>query len=149
MEKVNAPCAQCNSEQLHTLRLYEKKTKHYSVVAVGSKKRVSAICHGCLKEYELEKNEEKILIKKYTIQIRCQEGFELIDKKNYNKAIKKFTKNLKEDPEDVSSVYGLTKCMITQGRYDDAEGQLSHLESIIPENQDVKDLRQVLESNRH
>ena len=149
MEKVNAFCGQCNSEQLHTLRLYEKKTKHYSVVALGSKKRVSAICHGCLKEYELEKNEEKTLVKKFTIQIRCQEGFEAIDEKKFNKAIKKFTKNLKEDNEDVNSMYGLTKCMISQGRYDDANNCLVDLESKLPENPDVKELRQVLEANRH
>ena len=46
-------------------------------------------------------------------------------------------------------MYGLTKCMISQGRYDDANNFLVDLESKLPEDQDVKELRQVLESNKH
>ena len=148
MEKINAICNRCNSEQSHTFRLYEKKTKHYSVVSVGSEKHVTAICHGCLTESELEKNEEKSLIRRYTNQIRNQEGFQFIDEKQYNKAIKKFKKNLKDDPSDVNAFYGLAKCNIAQGRYADADNNIKFLEEHLPEDQDVKELRNILEANK-
>ncbi len=109
---------------------------------------MTAICHGCLTEYELEKNEEKLLIRRYTNQIRNQEGFELIDEKNFNKAIKKFKKNLKDDPGDVNAFYGLAKCNIAQGRYDDADNDIKFLEEHLPEDENVKELRKILEANK-
>jgi len=128
--------------------MYEKKTKHYSVVSIGSEKKVSAICHGCLTEFGIQKDEEKKLIKRFSIELRGQEAFELIDERKYDKAIKKFNKNLKEDPEDIRSHYGLAKCNIAQGRYDEADGNIRFLETQLPDNQDITELRNVLEANR-
>ncbi len=148
MEKVNAFCGQCNSEQLHTFRMYEKKTKHYSVVSFGTHRQVSAICHGCLAEFGIEKDEEKKLIKRFVIELRGQEAFELIDKEKYDKAVKKFNENLGEDPDDIRSRYGLAKCHIAQGEYDKADANIRLLETKLPDNKDVIELRSLLNANR-
>jgi len=144
MESINEKCGRCDSEQKHTFRMYEKKTKHYSVLSVGSDKSITIICHGCLLESPLDKKFEKEMVAKFSSQIMSSEGFELYQQGKYDKAIKKFRKNLKKNPEDQQSVYGLAKCLIAQGKYDEARGHVDHLDYELPENEEVKELKQQL-----
>lgn len=55
MESTFSNCERCQSEQKHTFRFYEKRTKHYSSFSIGSDKSVTVICHGCLLESKLDK----------------------------------------------------------------------------------------------
>ena len=144
MESIQVNCEQCGSEQKHTFRMYEQKTKHYSVLSVGSKKSVTVICHGCLLESPLDKEYEKQMIAKFTSQVMSGEGFELYQQGEYNKAMKKFKKNLKNEPGDLQSVYGLAICLIAQGNYDEARGFVDRLDSELPDDDNVRELKQTL-----
>jgi hypothetical protein len=94
MEKDELFCDRCKTNQLHTFRLYETKTKHYSAFSIGADYSVSVICHGCLLESRIPKQEESMLIKKYQSKIACWEGFDLLEKGKQDKAIKQFRKAL-------------------------------------------------------
>ena len=144
MESIQNDCEQCGSEQKHTFRMYEQRTKHYSVISGRPKRSVTIICHGCLLEGPLEKGYEKQMIEKFTSQIMSGEGFELYQQGNYNKAMKKFKKNLKNNPDDLQSVYGLATCLVAQGSYDEARGFVDRLVSEMPDNEDVRELKQTL-----
>ena len=144
MESIQVNCEQCGSEQKHTFRMYEQKTKHYSVLSVGSKKSVTIICHGCLLENPLDKEYEKQMIAKFTSQIMSGEGFELYQQGKYDKAIKKFKKNLKNEPADLQSMYGLAICLIAKGWYDEARVLVEQLDSQLPDDENVKELKQTI-----
>ena len=144
MESIQVNCEQCGSEQKHTFRIYEQKTKHYSVLSVGSKKSVTIICHGCLLESPLDKEYEKQMIAKFTSQIMSGEGFELYQQGKYDKAIKKFKKNLKNEPADLQSMYGLAICLIAKGWYDEARVLVEQLDSQLPDDENVKELKQTI-----
>ena len=103
MESIQMSCAQCGSEQKHTFRMYEQRTKHYSVISGRPKRSVTIICHGCLLEGPLDKGYEKQMIEKFTGQVMVAEGFELSQQGKYDKAIKKFKKNLKNDPGNLQN----------------------------------------------
>ena len=147
MESIQNDCEQCGSEQKHTFRMYEQRTKHYSVISGRPKRSVTIICHGCLLEGPLEKGYEKQMIEKFTSQIMSGEGFELYQQGNYNKAMKKFKKNLKNNPDDLQSVYGLATCLVAQGSYDEARGFVDRLVSEMPDNEDVKELKKTLDKH--
>ena len=144
MESIQADCEQCGSEQKHTFRMYEQRTKHYSVISGRPKRSVTIICHGCLLEGPLDKGYEKQMIEKFTGQVIVAEGFELYQQGNYNKAMKKFQKNLKDDPGNLQAVYGLATCLITKGEYDEARVFVDRLDSEMPDNEDVRELKQTL-----
>ena len=144
MESIQADCEQCGSEQKHTFRMYEQRTKHYSVLSGRPKRSVTAICHGCLKENPLDEDSEKLAIEKFTSQIMSSEGFELYEQGKYDKAVKKFKKNLKNEPGDLQAVYGLATCLITKGEYDEARVFVDRLDSEMPDNEDVRELKQTL-----
>ena len=144
MESIQVNCEQCGSEQKHTFRMYEQRTKHYSVISGRPKRSVTIICHGCLLEGPLDKEYEKQMIEKFTAQVMAGEGFELYQQGKYDKAIKKFKKNLKNDPENLQAVYGLATCLIAKGEYDEARGFVDHLSSEMPDNEDVNELKQTL-----
>jgi len=143
MESIQADCEQCGSEQKHTFRMYEQRTKHYSVLSGRPKRSVTAICHGCLKENPLDEDSEKLAIEKFTSQIMSSEGFELYEQGKYDKAVKKFKKNLKNN-YDPHAVYGLAKCLIAQGKYDEARGFVDKLDSQFPNDEGVKELKQAI-----
>jgi thioredoxin-like negative regulator of GroEL len=124
--------------------MYEQRTKHYSVISGRPKRSVTIICHGCLLEGPLDKEYEKQMIEKFTAQVMAGEGFELYQQGKYDKAIKKFKKNLKNDPENLQAVYGLATCLIAKGEYDEARGFVDHLSSEMPDNEDVNELKQTL-----
>ena len=147
MESIQSNCEQCGSEQKHTFRMYEQRTKHYSVLSGRPKRSVTAICHGCLKESPLDKESEKQAIEKFTSQIMSGEGFELYQQGNYNKAMKKFKKNLKNNPENLQSVYGLATCLVAQGSYDEARGFVDRLVSELPDDVNVKELKKTLDKH--
>lgn len=144
MESIQVNCGRCDSEQKHTFRMYEQRTKHYSVISGRPKRSVTIICHGCLLEGPLDKEYEKQMIEKFTAQVMAGEGFELYQQGKYDKAIKKFKKNLKNDPENLQAVYGLATCLIAKGEYDEARGFVDHLSSEMPDNEDVNELKQTL-----
>ena len=118
MEKVKGFCKRCKSNQLHTFRLYERKTKHYSAFSIGAERYLTFICHGCLLETSMPKKEEARLIRKYTMQLTCAEGFELLRNGKIDKAIKKFNQVLKEDPKNLQAADGLAKCFFAQENLD-------------------------------
>ena len=71
-----------------------QRQKHYSAFSIGADYSVSVICHGCLLESRIPKQEESMLIKKYQSKIACWEGFDLLEKGKQDKAIKQFRKAL-------------------------------------------------------
>ena len=84
------------------------------------------------------------MIEKFTGQVIVAEGFELYQQGNYNKAMKKFQKNLKDDLGNLQAVYGLATCLIAKGEYDEARGFVNRLDLEMPDNEDVKELKQTL-----
>ena len=144
MESIQKDCEQCGSEQKHTFRMYEQRTKHYSVISGRPKRSVTIICHGCLLEGPLDKGYEKQMIEKFTGQVMVAEGFKLYQQGNYNKAMKKFQKNLKDDPGNLQAVYGLATCLIAKREYDEARVFVDRLGSEMPDNEDVNELKQIL-----
>lgn len=147
MEKVEAVCSKCQSNQLHTFRLYEKKTKHYSAFSIGADHFVSAICHGCLLETRMPKLEEKMLVRKYMKSLACAEGFELFKNGKTDSAIKKFRKVLKEEAEHPQALYGLAKALVTQGKYDEARKYVDDLSVHYSESDEVKELKEAITRN--
>ena len=60
MESREIHCQKCNKTTHHTFRYHITKTKHYSVVSVGSgKKEITLVCHVCLLETYVDKNFDK------------------------------------------------------------------------------------------
>lgn len=102
------------------------------------------ICHGCLLESKLSKNDESHLIAKYLKKLACQEAYEMYEHGKYDKAEKQFKKVLKEEPDHANALYGLAKCLIAQGRRDEARGFVDNLTSRFPEYEEVKELKQSL-----
>ena len=147
MESIQINCERCNSEQKHTFRMYEQRTKHYSVISGRPKRSITIICHGCLLEGPLQKEYEKQMIEKFTAQVMAGEGFELYQQGKYDKAIKKFKKNLKNEPGDLQAVYGLATCLIAKGNYDEARGFVDRLGLEMPDNKDVKELKKILKKH--
>lgn len=147
MESTQLQCNRCQDEQKHTFRFYERKTKHYSSVSFGSEKSVTVICHGCLLESPLEKEYEKQLIAKYVKSLIALEGLDLYEHGKYDKALKQFKKVLKEDPDHPTGLYGLAKCLIALGRYDEARGYIDNLTTRFPEEKEVIELKQILNQN--
>jgi thioredoxin-like negative regulator of GroEL len=127
--------------------MYEQRTKHYSVISGRPKRSVTVICHGCLLEGPLDKGYEKQMIEKFTGQVMVAEGFELSQQGKYDKAMKKFKKNLKNDPGNLQAVYGLATCLIAKGSYDEARGFVDRLGSEMPDNEDVKELKKILKKH--
>jgi thioredoxin-like negative regulator of GroEL len=147
MEQVEGFCNGCQSNQIHTFRLYEQKTKHYSVLAIGANHTISAICHGCLLESAIPKNEEKLLIRKYKKEIICWEGFDLLQNQKIDNATKKFRKVLKKDPDHPQALYGLAKSLVSQGKFDEARVYVDNLSVRFSEDDSVKELKAILARN--
>ena len=146
MEKIEGFCNRCQSTQIHTFRLYEQKTKHYSAFSIGANHQVTSICHTCLLESALPKNEEALLIRKYKKLLLCQEGYELTQNGKTDGAIKKFKKVLKEDPDHPQALYGLAKGLISLQRYSEAEPFVAQLSNLYPQDGDVAEMRTILET---
>lgn len=147
MEKVEAECSKCQSNQLHTFRLYEKKTKHYSAFSIGADHYVSAICHGCLLESRMPKLEEKMLVRKYMKSLACAEGFELLNNGKTDNAMKKFRKVLKEEADHPQALYGLAKSLVAQEKYDEAREYVDELSINYSESAEVKELKEEIKKN--
>jgi hypothetical protein len=60
-------CPVCGTTRMHTYRLYEIKTKIYSIIPAGTSKHMTLICHGCLTEQKLGRIHEKELIQKFDV----------------------------------------------------------------------------------
>ena len=147
MEKLEIHCDRCNGLQIHTIRLYEKKTKHYSILAIGADYTISKICHGCLLEIRAPKNEESILVKKYHAQIACWEGFELLNNGNHTKAIKKFNKSLKLDPNFSQAMFGMAQSLIGKNELLQAKKYADILMDKYPDSPDVVELIESIKKN--
>ena len=61
--------------------------------------------------------------------------------------MKKFKKNLKNEPGDLQAVYGLATCLIAKGNYDEARGFVDRLGLEMPDNKDVKELKKILKKH--
>jgi len=145
MESRGISCSRCNKDTQHTFRYHITKTKHYSVVSVGSgKKEITVVCHVCLLETSIEKKDSKELVKQYDNEIAVGEANELLDKEKYSKAERKLRKVLNKDPEFPQALYSISKCLISQAKYDEAEYQIRILESKFPDIPEIKELRDSL-----
>ena len=145
MERRILHCDRCNEDTQHTFRYHISKTKHYSVVSIGAGERtITLICHGCLLETHLTKNDSEQLIEHYDKQIAVGESYEHMEKGDQKKAEKKLKKVLKKDPKFPQAVYAMAKCLISQTKYDEAEFYVKNLEIDFPEQNEVKDLRKLM-----
>ena len=149
MERRNLHCERCceseNDTTQHTFRYHITKTKHYSAISIGAgEKTLTLICHGCLLESNTNKYESENLMRGYDMEITVIESFELMDGENYKKAEKKLRKLLKKNPEYSQGVFAITKCLIMQKKYDEAEFYLKDLETNFTENQEIKELRKLM-----
>ena len=62
----------------------------------------------------------------------------------FKKAEKKLEKILKNEPQHPQALFSMSKCLISQSKYEEAEIYLKRLESNFPEALDVKDLRKLM-----
>jgi len=147
MDRIQGLCNRCKSEQIHTFRLYEQKTKHYSAFSIGADHRVTAICHNCLLESSIPKNEEQLLIRTFLRRLACAEGFEFMKEGKIDKARKKFEKILKEDPEQAQALYGMAKSLIAQNKFEEAIRYVNDLNAHYSESAEVKELKEILARN--
>ena len=139
MESREIHCQQCNKTTQHTFRYHITKTKHYSVVSVGpGKKDISLVCHVCLSETEIPKNDSKELIKQYDNEIAVGEANELMSKGKDSKAEGKLKKVLKRDPGYGQALYSMSKCLISQAKYGEAEYYIKILETKFPDDPEIK-----------
>ena len=145
MESREIHCQQCNKTTQHTFRYHITKTKHYSVVSVGpGKKDISLVCHVCLSETEIPKNDSKELIKQYDNEIAVGEANELMSKGKDSKAEGKLKKVLKRDPDYGQALYSMSKCLISQARYGEAKSYIKNLEDKFPNAPEIKELQDEL-----
>jgi len=145
MERRQLDCERCNENTQHTFRYHITKTKHYSVVSIGAgEKTVTLICHGCLLETLIEKNTAKELMIEYDKEIAVVESNEHMEKGEFKQSEKKLKNILKNDPKHTQALFSMSKCLISQSKYEEAEIYLKHLESNFPEALDVKDLRKLM-----
>ena len=145
MESREMDCQKCNKATLHTFRYHITKTKHYSVVSVGSgKKEITLVCHVCLLETSVDKNDSKELVIQYDNEIATGEANELMDKGKDSKAENKLRKVLKKDPEFPQALYSISKCLISQAKYGEAEFYIKILENKFPDIPEIKELRDSL-----
>ena len=145
MESREIHCQKCNKDTQHTFRYHITKTKHYSVVSVGSgKKEITLVCHVCLLETSVDKNDSKELVKQYDSEIVTGEANELMDKGKDSKAENKLRKVLKKDPEFPQALYSISKCLISQAKYGEAEFYIKILENKFPDIPEIKELRDSL-----
>ena len=145
MESREIHCQQCNKTTQHTFRYHITKTKHYSVVSVGpGKKDISLVCHVCLSETEIPKNDSKELIKQYDNEIAVGEANELMSKGKDSKAEGKLKKVLKRDPGYGQALYSMSKCLISQARYGEAKSYIKNLEDKFPNAPEIKELQDEL-----
>ena len=145
MESREIHCQKCNKTTQHTFRYHITKTKHYSVVSVGpGKKDISLVCHVCLSETFLDKNDSKELIKEYDNVIAVGEANELMSKGKDSKAENKLKKVLKKDPDHGQALYSMSKCLISQARYGEAKSYIKNLEDKFPDAAEIKELQDEL-----
>ena len=145
MESRTINCQKCNKTTQHTFRYHITKTKHYSVVSVGpGKKDISLVCHVCLSETFLDKNDSKELIKEYDNVIAVGEANELMSKGKDSKAESKLKKVLKKDPDHGQALYSMSKCLISQARYGEAKSYIKNLEDKFPNAPEIKELQDEL-----
>jgi len=145
MESREIHCQKCNKTTQHTFRYHITKTKHYSVVSVGSgKKEITLVCHVCLLETLVDKNDSKELIKQYDNEIAVGEANELMSKGKDSKAESKLRKVLKKDPNFGQALYSMSKCLISQARYGEAKSYIANLEDKFPDAPEIKELQDEL-----
>jgi tetratricopeptide (TPR) repeat protein len=145
MERHQIECERCKKETEHTLRYHTQKTKHYSAFSFGEgDKSISMICHGCLLETSLVKEDEKKLIERFDCEIAVMMAHELMDNEELKNAEKLLKKLLKKNSSYAPGLYAISKCLISQTKYDDAKNHIDNLDSLHPNNLEVKELYQQL-----
>lgn len=145
MERRELHCDRCNENTQHTFRYHVTKTKHYSVISVGAGERtLTLICHGCLLETLIPKNQAEPLIIGYDEEIAVGEANYHMEKGDNKGAEKILKKVLKKNPKHPQALYSMAKCLISQTKYSEAEFFVKNLEIDFPEHNDVKDLRKLM-----
>jgi len=145
MERQQLDCEWCGKETEQTFRYHTQKTKHYSSFSFGEgDKSVSLICHGCLLERALEKDYEKEMIFKFDSEIATQIAHECMDEGKPKDAQKLLKKLLKKNPKYGPGLYAMSKCLISQTKYNEAEIYIKNLEIDYPDSDDVVQLRKLM-----
>lgn len=142
METVEEECRNCKSIQKHTFRVYE--TKVYSFLPTKTERRITLVCHGCLHESKIPKDEEKERLKKYEKQILTADGHRFFEKGKYKEALDLYDQTLKKDPEFGGALYGKARTLIAKEDYKKAEQYVEKLMSKYPKDRDVNDMNDVL-----
>jgi len=145
MERRQLECPRCEKETEQTFRYHISKTKHYSVVSIGEgEKAVTVICHGCLLERPVDKEYAKELMVRYDNEITVAQAHELMERGDNKKAEKILKKLLKKFPKYGPGLYAISKSLISQTKYAEAEFYVKNLEIDYPEDQDVVGLRKLM-----
>ena len=145
MERQQIECPRCEKETEHTFRYHTRKTKHYSAFSFGEgDKSVSIICHGCLLERGLDKEFEKQMIEKFDCEIAVAVAHQFMDDGEPKNAEKLLKKLLKKNPKYGPGLYAISKCLISQTKYDEAEIYVKNLEIDYPEDENVTRLRKLM-----
>jgi thioredoxin-like negative regulator of GroEL len=92
----------------------------------------------------IEKNTAKELMIEYDKEIEVVESNEHMEKREFKQSEKKLKNILKKDPKHTQALFSISKCLISQSKYEEAEIYLKYLESNFPEALDVKDLRKLM-----
>ncbi|MDE1765829.1 MAG: tetratricopeptide repeat protein [Thaumarchaeota archaeon] len=142
METIEEECRKCKSVQKHTFRVYE--TKVYSFLPTKTERHVTLVCHGCLLESKIPKEQEKDLLKKYEKQILTADGHRFFEKGKYKEALNMYDQALKKDPEFAGAIYGKARTLIAKQDYRGAEKYVETLMSRFPKDRDVNDMNDVL-----
>lgn len=145
MEREQIQCPRCEKETEHTYRYHTQKTKHYSSFSFGEDdKSISIICHGCLLERGINKDYERQMIDKFDYEIITGLAHQYMDEGKLKDAHKLLKKLLKRNPKYGPGLYAMAQCLISQGRYDEAEMYVKKLETNFPENDSILKLRKLM-----
>jgi Tfp pilus assembly protein PilF len=92
----------------------------------------------CLVETLVDKNDLKELVKQCDNQIAVGEANELMSKGKDSKAENKLRKVLKKDSDYPQALYSMSKCLISQAKYGEAEYYIKILETKFPDDPEIK-----------
>ena len=142
MESIQQECKNCKSKQEHTFRFYEKKA--YMLIPLELAHHVTIICSKCHMETPIKGKQEQEFIVKFKRDILTSDGDSHFESGNYKNAIEKYDEVLKDDPQNVKSLYGKARSLIALENYSDAEWYVITLMQVNPKDKDILDLHAVL-----
>ncbi len=95
-------------------------------------------------ERALEKDYERQMIFKFDSEIATQLAHECMDNGKPKDAQKLLKKLLKKNPKYGPGLYAMSKCLISQTKYDESEIYIKNLEADYPDSNEVIELRKLI-----